>query len=256
MKHFPIKFLSLFIVLITITSCDFFNKKKNTNETEPTEIEETVEEIDIPEPEIQKEELIIVLKNPDNTTDAKELITNSGLIWEKLILDKEALKIALIKVPADKKDFWKQKLSEVEEFESVNDNKKEIIDDIIEEAENGLFKLIKTPCYGECPTYEVKIDKEGNVTFIGKSYVLVKGKTEFKLTDEEFTSLKEKLAKSNFSSYKRSYGNNKDLKDLPTTIVIHNKKRIKIRLWKSVPDNLIDITEFLDGILLAKKLYR
>lgn len=120
--------------------------------------------------------------------------------------------------------------------------------------EHTFFKLEKTACSGDCPVYEVIINKKGKVTFIGKKGVLKEGVTEFQLTDKQFKKLQNDLAKRDFLSYKKFYAN-PNLPDLPSTIVTHKNKEIKIKLWKDVPLDLIKVTEYLDTILLTKKLY-
>ena len=119
--------------------------------------------------------------------------------------------------------------------------------------ENTLVNIRKTPCFGDCAVYSVAIDKSGYVTFKGDEYVLKKGTHEFKLSDEEFKKLNDMFDSSDFSKFKTVYDNTK-ISDLPSTFIIHNNKQVKIRLWKDIPDELINIHEFIEGILLDKNL--
>lgn len=252
------KYVCLFILLFAI-SCSA-PKKDPKNQEQPVVNEEkeskkTVESVIKNTPkEIKQEELLVVLNDTVNIESAKTLITNNNLTWKNLVVNKEQVKIGLIRVPADKKKFWKEKLAQLNGFKSVEENNTAIINRILKESEAVFFKLEKTPCYGECPTYEITIDKNGKVTYIGKEYVLVKGKREFQLTESQFETFKKRLAKRDFTTYNDVY-ENPNLTDFPSTFVTHKNKRIKIKLWKNVPMDLIQVTEFLDGILLKKKFY-
>lgn len=247
------KYLYLSIFLITLSCGSKKNVKDDTKNT--TEVKETKDDSKEVKSAKEFEELLVVLKNPKNLSNAKALVTNSGLKWDKLLFDQEALKIGLIKVPAAKKDFWIERLGQSGEFRSVEPNKTGSFNRIVEEENNNYFTMRKSPCFGDCPVYEVTIDKDGNVVFNGKDYTLFKGKEEFKLTDKEFNTLKSKIESSNFNKLKDKYDNPR-ITDLPSTFVRHNGKEVQIRIWKDVPANLSDVHEYVEGILLEKKLIK
>ncbi len=240
----------LLSILLLIMSCSA--PKAPTKETKVEE-EIKVEEI-IEIPEVVNEEIIVVLKDPSKVDDVKQLIENNGLIWDKLIFDQEDSKIALLKVPADKRAFWMENLKNSGEFKSVELNKEITLNKIIAEIKSPLVTLRKTPCYGHCPEFNVSITKKGNVTYRGIKNVLVKGKRTFKLTDNQFTKLKKMLDKTSFSKYRNTY-NNANIKDLPSTYISHNNKEIQMRVWGKVPTELVQVTEYIEDILLAQKFY-
>ncbi|TYP98269.1 hypothetical protein C7447_103440 [Tenacibaculum adriaticum] len=241
------KYVYLSIILLAL-SCG--SPKKTSTPKEETRTEENVEA-----PLAVEDELIVVLKNPKNVANAKALITNSGLTWDKMLFDSETTKIALIKVPADKRDFWLKRLQESGEFKSVELNGIMKTQDVIKREESTFLSFRKTECFGDCPVYDVSVDKEGNVTYNGKKYVVEEGTREFKLTDKEFSALKEKLNKNDFSSYKEVYDNPK-IMDLPSTFITHKGKQVQIRLWSDeVPAELIDVHEYLQGLLIDKKFF-
>ncbi len=244
------KYLLLSIFALTF-ACAAPKKDKKSNTTE----KETIVEVEDKTPEmVINNELILVLNNPKKVEDAKALITNSGLNWDKLIFDQKDLKIALITVPKDKVDFWTKRLKESGTFKSVEKNQIVTINNIKEEYENRLISMRKTPCFGDCPVYTLDIDKEGNVIYNGIQYVLEKGKREFKLTEEQLTKLNKLLSQGDFESFKEVYDNPR-ITDLASTFINHNGKQIKIRLWNdSIPDELINVHEYIEGILLDKKL--
>ncbi len=263
------QYLYLFAFLLLL-NCDLFNKKESkenpTTETTTESVEETmtneeasateeiVEEETVKEVPVKTEsELVVVLNDANKIADIKELIKNSGLKWDKLLLDTEADKIAVVKVPIEKTDFWINRLGTSEEFKEVALSDAETVTKIIDNIKNTLVRLRKTPCFGDCPIYEMTIDKEGNVVFNGIKFVPEVGKKTFVLTEEELKTISEKLNSKDFSTYEKIYDNPK-IMDLPSTYIAHNGKQVQIRVWKDAPATLIDLHEYLEGILLAKKI--
>lgn len=199
-----------------------------------------------------KDELIVVLKNPNKVDDAKDLIRNSGLKWDKLLFDQKDLKIALIKVPADKRSFWLKRLQQSDEFSSVELNEQGNFIDMKSKTEKILVKIRKTACFGRCPVYEFTIFKDGTAKFDGLQYVNKTGKHSFKLSKEEFNKLHSLLNKTTFSEYQDSY-NNPRITDLPSVYVTSQGKQIQIRIWKNVPEELKSLEKFIEQIVKDHK---
>ena len=252
MKYF------LYTFLFVMISCSVPSKKSETK----TEIEtETIEE-KIPEPVIEKEEiiekikhqLIVVLKNPNSINDVKSLVQNSGLTWNKTAYDTDVTKIGVIEVPVEKIDFWKNKLQESNEFSTIEKHSNETLTALINKEKNVLLRIQKTPCFGDCAVYTLSIDKKGNVIYNGNQYVLEKGIREFTLTDTQLENITKTLAKKDFSEFKKVY-DNPEISDLASTFIAHNGKQIEIRLWNNIPDELIEVHEYVEGILLDKKFF-
>lgn len=245
--------ISLFLLIL---SCNETKKETKPSVTSPeevsTEVEKNNEEIVPKEKVMVNNKIIAVLSNPKKLAKAKEMVKNSGFTWDKMILDKNTAKIALIEVPEKDKNRWIEALKTSGYFKEVALNSDELAKELIEKETNTLLTLNKTNCLGDCPVYSMSIDKKGNVTFNGKQYVVEKGVKEFTLTDKELTTLNEYLAKD-FSSFKEMYDNPKVM-DLPSTFITCNDKQIQIRLWNDdVPDTLLEMHEYLEGILLEKK---
>lgn len=224
------KYLTIFF-LTFILSC------KSTQKMEESRIIQAV-----------KDELIVVLKNPNKLEDAKALIKNSGLKWDQLLFDQKDLKIALIKVPEEKLQFWLKRLQQSGEFSSVELNEKGNFLDIKSEAENTLIKIRKTACHGICPVYEFTIYKDGTALFDGLQYVNKTGKHKLKLEKEEFTKLQKLLSKTSFSDYKNAY-NNPRITDLPSVYITHQGKQIQIRIWKNVPEELKTVEKYIEQLV-------
>ncbi|CAM1339665.1 DUF6438 domain-containing protein [Tenacibaculum aestuarii] len=243
----------LYSFLVLGISCSIPKKSSETKLAEPTEKEITIEE-EVTKPTISQNELIVVLKNAKSIDDVKSLIKNSGLTWSKMAYETDASKISIIEVPEGKREFWINKLQESGEFRLIDANTEEKLTNIISEEKNNLLRIIKTPCFGDCPVYSVSIDKEGNVVYNGMEYVLVKGIQKFTLSKEQLQELNDKLTKKDFASFKDVYSNPK-IPDLSSTYIVHDGKQVLIRLWKDIPDELIDVHEYIDGILLEKKFF-
>lgn len=241
------KYLYLSIFLLAL-NCSTPKKELEKTEETKTEVIEIKEE-----PKVK--ELIVVLKNAAASEDAKSLITNSGLQWSEVVYDKNSTQIAVIKVPEDKSDFWLERLNKSGEFKTVTNNTKETLTELIKKAETTFLSLRKTQCLGDCPIYDVTIDEDGNGVYKGIKFVTEIGEKKFKLTEEELASLKEKLGKNNFSEYQKSYDDPK-IMDLPSTFITYQGEQVKIRLWKGIPKELIDVHEYIEGILLDKKFFQ
>lgn len=240
-------------VLLLALSCST-PKEKAPNNDNTTE-QKAKEKPPVSTVDNYKNQLIAVLSNPNKVETAKAIITNTGLKWKKMILDDTTSKIVAIEIPDGNVDEWLKRLSNNEEFRVIKINSAETQEELINKEKNNLISLRKTKCFGDCPTYTLFIDKDGNVSYEGKEYVLEKGTKEFKLTEEELSNINTLLTKKDFSSFKDVYDNPK-IMDLPSTFVIYNGKQIQIRLWNDdVPEELMELNEYIEGILLEKKFF-
>lgn len=245
MKYLAYAFLAL------ATTCNAPKKGKETHLKDSLETEVTTQK-NVETPNTKNSKLIVILNNAENLNDVKQLVKNSGLTWSKMAYETDAAKIGIIEVPANKSEFWVQKLLESDEFRLVDVHSEKKLASIISEEKNALIKIKKTACFGDCPIYTVAIDKDGNVVYNGKEYVLVKGIQKFSLTNKQLQNLNDKLNQKSFSSFNSVYDNPR-ISDLGSTYIVHNGKQVKIRLWKDIPDELIDIHEYITDILLDKK---
>jgi hypothetical protein len=246
------------LLLLIIWGCNQPKKEKKETEiikTEKKAKEDKVVIENVKEKVIIKtqEELLIVLKNPKKVVDAKALIENSGLVWENLIINKNTLKVAIIKVPIDKKKFWIERLKEAAIFSSVELNSVNSIETIKSNADKIFVKINKNQCSGDCPVYDLVVLKDGKVLFNGIKNVLILGKQEFTISDIKMKNIKDTFEKTSFNTYLDSYVD-QSLMDYPSTFITYNDKQIEIKLWKDVPDELAFAYEIIEDILFEKKL--
>ncbi|CAL2091439.1 conserved exported hypothetical protein [Tenacibaculum sp. 190524A05c] len=241
------RLLCMFILLFAFSCGAPKDKSSSDQKTTEQKVKETIKE--------PKNEIIAVLKNPKSINDVKALIKNSGLKWKPMAMDDESSKIAVIEIPDGKFDFWIERLNNSREFRTVKINSIATTKELIEREKNNLISLRKTKCFGDCPSYTIYIAKDGNASYEGKEFVLEKGTKEFKLSEKELNHINALLTKKDFSSFKDVYDNPR-IMDLPSTFVVHNGKQIQIRLWNDdVPEVLMELNEYIEGILLEKKFF-
>ncbi|MFT6748843.1 MAG: hypothetical protein ACJAQ1_000770 [Flavobacterium sp.] len=243
------RYLPLYFFLL-ILSCDKPLKKNKAL----LHLETTEEEIKTEESlKTTHEEFAVVLKDLNNMVAAKSLIENSGLIWSTFLIDNTSLKVTLVKVPIGKRNFWIERLRASNLFSSVEMNTKKAIENIKYISKNTLIKLRKAHCSGDCSVYDVVFFKDGKVAFRGIESVLFLGKKEFTLSEVELKKVTNLFNKTTFKKYNTSFID-KTMADFPSTFISYNNKQVEIKLWKNVPDKLILAYEYLEEILLEKKL--
>jgi len=250
MKYIPL------LLFLLITSCESGKKtikKKETILEVPTKIIKKIE-VETPIIEVQKtkEEILLILKDPKKIEETKTLLSDNGFTFKELLFDKNTLKIALVEIPIETQDVSIQKLRNSNVFSLIEINNTETLEKNIKQFNNTLIQFSKTPCSGDCPTFQITIDKQGNVNYNGIESVLVKGKVEFQLTEKQLQKLQNKLSKTTFDTYNDIYDT--EMVDLPNTFVTYNDTEVLIKIWKDVPDELIFVTEYLEDLLLAKNL--
>ncbi len=118
-------------ILLVIVSCNTnkskLKAKKDNRNIEIIEESEDIQDVvkyePTNDPKADKDLLdpkqgVIVVFNSENT-ETEKLINQKGLKLEKMLLDQNSLKVGLIKVPADKKEYWLNRLMESGEFKDV-----------------------------------------------------------------------------------------------------------------------------------------
>ncbi|MFV0247889.1 MAG: DUF6438 domain-containing protein [Tenacibaculum sp.] len=246
----------LSLAFLLIISCFSPKKSKETKSDKPQIISDSTnfkkEKTTKGFTEHSDKELIVVLKNAKNTDTTLALLKNSNLTWEDANYSSAVNKIGIVKLPDSKQEVWIERLQQTGNFSLVVKNDKNTLKNIIADLENTLVSLRKTACFGDCPVYEVLIDKQGKLIYKGLKYVSKTGVHKFDLTETELKTLKEKLVKENFKNFKELYDNS-EIMDLSSTYIVFEDKQVEIRLWKDIPDPLIEIHEFITNLLYKRK---
>ncbi len=120
--------------------------------------------------------------------------------------------------------------------------------------EDLLIELKRTPCYGSCPVYTLKIDKNGKGLFDGVENVEKIGRFGFSLSQDELEELENAFLQVDFYQLKNIYDGL--VSDLPTTYITYNKdgNRKKIMDYYHAPATLRALENRIETLVLSKKM--
>lgn len=120
--------------------------------------------------------------------------------------------------------------------------------------DNLLVKMEKTSCYGQCPVYTVRIDRNGNGIFTGEENTEPLGTYKFRLSEEEMEELKSFFDKAGFRDMKDRYYEN--LTDLPTTWLTYREggSEKKVMDYYGAPEELKILEKQVEAMVLSRKL--
>jgi len=123
-------------------------------------------------------------------------------------------------------------------------------------TESLFVSMKKTPCYGRCPIYEVKIYQSGKVIYDGKRFVEREGVYSGKLSKEQMEKIAAKAREIGYFDLEDEY--NSPVTDFPSTYTTVNldgkSKTIKNRVGGPLPLKAYEklIEEILDKIIWTK----
>ncbi|MFT4644399.1 MAG: hypothetical protein ACI8ZX_000800 [Planctomycetota bacterium] len=120
---------------------------------------------------------------------------------------------------------------------------------IVVETEKEYFSIYRGGCYGNCPSYKVEIQRDGNFSYYGSSNVKNIGDKKGKLSNEQVDNLFKLLAKYKWESYLEVYPvNNVDFPSFK--IEYANGKTIKhIKANSNAPKELQELSLTVDALL-------
>jgi hypothetical protein len=121
-------------------------------------------------------------------------------------------------------------------------------------GEDLLIEMQKTPCYGFCPVYTLKIAKNGKGLFEGVENVEKTGLFSFSLSPEELKELQNAFQSTGFYGLKNIYA--EEISDLPTTYLTYIKdgRRKKIMDYYGAPEKLRELENRIEKLVLSKKM--
>ncbi|MEE9460467.1 MAG: DUF6438 domain-containing protein [Bacteroidales bacterium] len=117
-----------------------------------------------------------------------------------------------------------------------------------------LIELKRTPCYGFCPVYTLKIDKNGKGLFDGVENVEKIGSFSFSLSYDELVELDNAFLQVDFYQLRNIY--DAQVSDLPTTYITYNKdgNRKKIMDYYGAPEELRTLENRIQTLVFSKKM--
>ena len=116
--------------------------------------------------------------------------------------------------------------------------------------QNLVVMLKRTPCFGKCPAYEVKIFENGTAQYIGYAFVDKIGKFDAKVSNDFIGKVQQEAQKRSFSSLSSKYPlDGSDIKDIPSTIsfVRVGKKGNRVINNYDAPKDLIEFENWLEN---------
>jgi hypothetical protein len=120
--------------------------------------------------------------------------------------------------------------------------------------DNPIIEMEKTPCYGYCPVYTLKIDQTGKGIFEGVENTNFVGLFTFRLRKEEIAGLRSAFEQAGFFELKDRYY--KNVTDLPTIYLSYKfeGREKKIMDYYGAPQELKDLEERIEALVLSKKM--
>ena len=117
-----------------------------------------------------------------------------------------------------------------------------------------IISLERTPCYGTCPIYKMKIFSDGSAFYHGERFVEKIGNYEFSVRKETVNYILKKADEIGFFELEDKYTAN--ITDLPKTITFikdgENKKRVVN--YYGAPKTLKEFENLVDGCIDYRKM--
>ncbi|WP_161626049.1 DUF6438 domain-containing protein [Hugenholtzia roseola] len=116
-----------------------------------------------------------------------------------------------------------------------------------------VVQMRKTPCFGQCPTYEIKVFENGYVWLKGEKHIEQIGTFEAKIGKKELAVLKDKFEANKFWDLDEAY--EKTMTDLPTTYLRYTSgsKSKEVRRTGDAPENLTNLEDVVADLLKSLK---
>ena len=130
---------------------------------------------------------------------------------------------------------------------------------VTQESEEGTMdrvffaSIVRTPCYGNCPTYKMTIYENGFVELNGIRGVELIGKYTSKLTVNQVQNFRIRANRVGFMDMEDKYdGMVTDLPSATTTIVLNGIKKSVYRRY-DFPRSILQFEELFDALLKLQK---
>ncbi len=126
--------------------------------------------------------------------------------------------------------------------------------------ENLVITLERTPCYGMCPVYKLKVFGDGTVVYEGERFVNVTGRQTSKISQDKIKELIDEFYRIGYFSLKESYTEKCDIRgcmqvtDLPTTItsITIDGKTKRVKNYFGAPEKLDELENKIDDMAHSK----
>ena len=123
-----------------------------------------------------------------------------------------------------------------------------------------VITLERTPCFGTCPVYTLRIHGNGTVVYEGKDFTKVKGKIETTISQDKIEQLISEFEEADYFSLNSNYTKRTitDAETVITSITIDGKTKT-IEHYRgdfSAPRQLTELEDRIDEIVNSKQWIR
>jgi len=111
----------------------------------------------------------------------------------------------------------------------------------------------KTPCFGRCPVFKIKVYKSGFATYEGLNFAEKMGLYSYRFSDADLEKIYSMANEIDYFELESEY-NDPRISDLPATIseISLNDKTHRVNARKGIPQSLKDFHENL-GVMLNER---
>jgi len=117
-----------------------------------------------------------------------------------------------------------------------------------------IISLERTPCYGTCPIYKIKIFSDGSAFYHGERFVEKIGNYEFSVSKETLNYILKKADEIGFFELEDKYTAN--ITDLPktTTFIKNGKHKKRVVDYYGAPKTLKEFESLVDGCIDYRRM--
>ncbi len=120
------------------------------------------------------------------------------------------------------------------------------------DTRNLEITLTRTPCWGFCPTYSIKIRGDGGVLYESNGFVKVRGERRSRISAAQVRKLAERFISEGYFSFCGTYGQPSDLPGAITSIKWPGVRKTVTNhggFVGAIPKELFDLEEAIDNIV-------
>lgn len=118
-------------------------------------------------------------------------------------------------------------------------------------TEESAIEIVRTPCFGSCPSYSFNIKGNGAAAFEGKQFVELEGKYARTFPPDTANYIFDTFIEANLWQYENEY--TEQVTDLPTTYLSfkHAGKTKRIKLYYGFPEELETLADKLQELAFS-----
>lgn len=125
-----------------------------------------------------------------------------------------------------------------------------------EQGDSLLIAFEKTPCFGRCPVYKIKVYRSGFATYEGINFAERMGLYSAYFSEEEIADIFETAKAAGYLDFQSEYDDPR-VTDLPSTIstLVFDGEKHRVKARMDIPPRVKDFHENL-AVTLAEKAWK